>query len=176
MHPQTEDGSKRIMNMKKIIYLAIALLVSAACTEKPSQVKPDDPDTPAVTEETLAQKIAGEWHCTVSDYDADIYLSLLSDKTFELYQKVGEGSHRLYKGTWAIDETTRVLSGKYNDGASWGSSYETTISEDKNSMTLSPKEAASKEDHVYKRCAIPAEVKKNCVIEVKSDGSAVPVL
>lgn len=162
--------------MKKIIYIAIALFVSAACTEKPGPVTPDVPDTPTVTEETLAQKIAGEWHCTVSEYDADIYLSLLSDKTFELYQKVGEGAHRLYKGTWAIDEVTKTLSGKYNDGASWGSSYETTVSEDKNSMTLSPKEAASKEDQVYKRCTIPADVKRNCVIEVKSDGSAVPVL
>ena len=176
MHPQTEDGSKRIPKMKKIIYIAIALFVSAACTEKPGPVTPDVPDTPTVTEETLAQKIAGEWHCTVSEYDADIYLSLLSDKTFELYQKVGEGAHRLYKGTWAIDEVTKTLSGKYNDGASWGSSYETTVSEDKNSMTLSPKEAASKEDQVYKRCTIPADVKRNCVIEVKSDGSAVPVL
>jgi hypothetical protein len=171
--------------MKKLAYIFITLIMAAGCGEKPAPVVPDTPDKPDVPvtpvdppaeEETLAEKIAGEWHCVVSGMDADIYLSLTSDNGFELYQKVGEGSHRLYRGTWTLDEKTRILDGRYNDGSSWGSSYETAVSEDGNSMTLVPKKAAQKEEHVYRRGTIPSEVKDGCVVIVKSSASTAPAL
>lgn len=168
--------------MKKIAYILIALLMAAGCEDKPTPdtpvTPPDKPETPVdppVKEETLAEKITGEWHCVVSDIDADIYLALVSDNTFELYQKVGEGSHRLYRGVWSVNETTKTLSGKYNDGTEWGSSYETSVSEDKNSMTLVPKAATTKEEHIYRRENIPDEVKEGSVVAVKSEDCA-PVL
>ena len=169
--------------MKKIAYILIALLMATGCEDKPTPdtpvTPPDKPETPVdppVKEETLAEKIVGEWHCVVSDIDADIYLALMSDSTFELYQKVGEGSHRLYRGSWSMNETSRTLSGRYNDGTEWGSSYETAVSEDKNSMTLVPKAATAKEEHVYRREAVPASVKEGCLVVVKSTRCGMPVL
>ena len=163
--------------MKKILYILMALMC-IACGEKPAPPTPGpdpgpEPVPPPV--ETLASKIAKEWHCVVSDIDADIYLSLENPSTFELYQKIGEGTHRLYKGTWELDEDTAMLTGKYNDGAVWGSRYTVTLSEDGNSMTLTPSEGS--EAQVYRKESIPSEVKEKAVVIVRSDaGCNVPVL
>ena len=81
--------------MKKILYILMALMC-ISCGEKPTPPNPGpDPGpgpVPPVVDpvETLASKIAKEWHCVVSDIDADIYLSLGDSYTFELYQKIGE--------------------------------------------------------------------------------------
>ena len=125
--------------------------------------------------ETLASKIITEWHCVVSDIDAEIYLSLVESYDFELYQKIGEGAHRLYRGTWTLDEDTAMLTGKYNDGTAWGSGYTVTLSEDGNSMTLTPSKEA--EAQVYRKESIPSDVKEKAVVIVRSDaGCEVPVL
>ena len=153
--------------MKKILYIAALLLSVLSCKEPVDpQPGPEPGPNPPVTEKTLAEKIAGEWHCVVSDMDADIYLSLASDNRFELYQKVGEGAYRLYRGTWSLDEKTAVLTGKYNDGEAWGSGYGVVLSEDENTLTLDP--SAEGEDQTYRKESIPADVKENCVVVVKS--------
>jgi len=153
--------------MKKILYIAALLLSVLSCKEPVDPQPGPGPDpNPPVTEKTLAEKIAGEWHCVVSDMDADIYLSLASDNRFELYQKVGEGAYRLYRGTWSLDEKTAVLTGKYNDGEAWGSGYGVVLSEDENTLTLDP--SAEGEDQTYRKESIPADVKENCVVIVKS--------
>ena len=152
-------------------------LMCLSCGDKPTPPSPGpDPQPPTIDPvETLASKIATEWHCVVSDIDADIYLSLGSSFDFELYQKIGEGAYRLYRGTWELDEDTAMLTGKYNDGAAWGSGYTVTLSEDGNSMTLT----SSKDDsaQVYRKENIPSEVKEKAVVIVRSDaGCDVPVL
>lgn len=167
------------MKMKKLLYTAIAFLSIMGCkgpnTEGPGPGPEPTPPAPPV-EETLASKITGEWHCTVSDIDADIYLSLSSDSTFELYQKVGEGAHRLYRGTWTLDEDAARLSGKYNDGNAWASSYDVAVSEDKNSMTLTSADTSTDEEQTYRRESIPSDVKEGCVVEVRSAETVSPVL
>lgn len=153
--------------MKKILYIAALLLSVLSCKEPVDpQPGPEPGPNPPVVEKTLAEKIAGEWHCVVSDMDADIYLSLASDNKFELYQKVGEGAYRLYRGTWSLDEKTAVLTGKYNDGEAWGSGYGVVLSEDENTLTLDP--SADGEDQTYRKESIPSDVKENCVVVVKS--------
>lgn len=117
---------------------------------------------------TLASKITGEWHSTSLPVTGDIYFSLAEDGAFELYQKIGEGSFRLYRGTWKVDEDKAVLSGKYNDGNAWAASY--SVSLDKDVLTLTSENEA-KEKSTYKKGTIPAEVKENCVVVVKSAGS-----
>ena len=179
MSLETEDGYKSNgSDMKRIAYIVIGLMMVLGC-KKPGPdtpvTPPDVPVDPPAKEETLAEKIIGEWHCTVSDIDADIYLALTSDKKFELYQKVGEGSHRLYRGSWSMDNQN-ILSGRYNDGTSWGSSYATVISEDKNNLTMTPTNAVTQEDHVYRRESIPSAVKDGCITAVKSEDHSEPVL
>lgn len=153
--------------MKKILYIAALLLSVLSCKEPVDpQPGPEPGPNPPVVEKTLEEKIAGEWHCVVSDMDADIYLSLASDNKFELYQKVGEGAYRLYRGTWSLDEKTAVLTGKYNDGEAWGSGYGVVLSEDENTLTLDP--SADGEDQTFRKESIPSDVKDGCVVVVKS--------
>ncbi len=156
--------------MKKLLYIFIAIAAIAGCN------KPDNGDGGGnnngentgggeIKEKTFAEKIAGEWHCSPSNIEADIYVSFTADGKFELYQQITEGAHRLYRGTWTADEAKKEISGKYNDGENWGSSYSITLSEDLNSMTWV--DSASIE-YVYSRKEIPAEVKETCAVVVKS--------
>ena len=154
-------------------------LMCISCGDKPTPTPPGpgtDTEPPVIDPvETLASKIAAEWHCVVSDIDADIYLKFGNSTDFELYQKIGEGAYRLYKGTWELNEDTAMLTGKYNDGTSWGSGYTVTVSEDGNSMTLTP--SANAEDQVYRKESIPSEIKEKAVVIVRSDsGYDAPVL
>ncbi len=145
--------------MKKFIYILLAISALAGCD------KPGKEEEEAPVEKTFIQKISGEWRCSPSNMDAEIYLGFTEDGKFELYQQITEGAFRLYRGTWTADEEKMKISGRYNDGEAWGSSYDLTLSEDANSMTFV--DSASKE-YVYSRQEIPASVKENCVVMVKS--------
>lgn len=162
--------------MKKLLYIAVAFAAVLSCKDPIDPPIPPEPEPPVTEDKKLAEKIVGEWHCTFSDMDADIYVSFADGSAFELYQKVGEGSYRLYRGTWNIDEEASVLNGKYNDGTEWGSSYTIAMSEDEKSMTMSPKKASEPEEHVYRREDIPSEVKERSIVVVKSMTSGEPVL
>ena len=164
--------------MKKILYMIIAAFVLAACGNGNI-----DPDTPPKTDppaekpedkpaEKIADKIIGSWHSTSIAIDGDIYLSFTNDGKMELYQKIGDGAYRLYRGTWTIDENNAVLSGKYNDGTDWASSYKIVMNG--NNMTLTSANDA-KEESKYAKADIPAEVKESSVVVVKSVTDA-PVL
>ena len=145
------------MNMKKIIYLiAAAICLLTSCKK----------------EMTLEEKMVGDWHCTAVSVDAEIYVTFTADKTFSLYQQIGEGAYRVYNGTWSLSGTT--LSGQYNDGASWATSYE-VASSDANTLILSAEGASE----TYSRASggIPEEVLASCVTVVKSEGTdALPFL
>ncbi len=144
----------------------MALAIFAGCEKKPATETPggDEPEKP----KTMTEKMAGEWHCSPTDMKADIYVSFAADGKFELYQQITEGAYRLYRGTWNVaDEEQKVITGKYNDGEDWGSSYVVTVS-DENSMTLEPISVTEPVKYDYTRTAIPAEVKDNCVIMVRS--------
>ena len=136
--------------MKKIIYIiAAALCLLTSCKK----------------ELTLEEKIVGDWHCTAKSVKAEIYVTFTAGKTFALYQQIGEGSYRVYNGTWSIDGTT--LRGQYNDGSSWATSYEVASTDD-NTLSLT----AEGITETYSRVSggIPEEVLASCVTVVKSKG------
>lgn len=141
------------------------MLLMAACGEKGGNGDgPIDPPTPpAPTEQEI---ICGEWHSTSLAVSGDIYLDFNDDKTFEMYQKIGDGAYRLYRGTWNLEND--VLSGKYNDNESWAASYDVDV--DGRNMTLTSKNDAA-EVSKYSSCTIPEEVKTGCEVVVKSDGA-----
>lgn len=139
--------------MRKLIYIMAAVLTLAACGKKPDNK----------TGLTLEQQLCGEWHSTSLAIDADIYISFAENKTFEIYQQITEGAHRLYRGTWNLEGT--LLTGKYNDGEDWAAAYDIAIEGD--ALTLiSANDAAEKS--VYKKTAIPEEIKTGCAVVVKS--------
>lgn len=106
--------------------------------------------------------IEGEWHYATDE--CDIYISFTSEGSFELFQRLGEGRYRLYNGSWRLKEET--LSGEYNDGNPWGSSYKVSF-EGSDKMTLTANNG-SKEAITYTRKSIPEEVLNNSTCEVRS--------
>lgn len=131
--------------MKRLIYIFVAMLmvVTTSCKK----------ETPATNVDNGA-KLVGEWHCTPEQMDVDIYVEFCNDSTFNLYQKIGEGRHRCYSGTWSVKKNT--LSGTYTDGTVWGSSY-TIAFTDSNNMTLTA-ENGSNEVMTYVRESIPSDI------------------
>ena len=142
--------------MKKLLYILTALLLMAGCGEKNHGPEKKEP--------TFEDKLCAEWHSEMLPMDnADIYLQLNKDKTFELYQKIGEGAHRLYRGTWNVEEN--ILTGVYNDGESWAAAYAAAMSD--KFLTLTSQNDAA-EESVFVKEEIPAEVKASCEVMVRS--------
>lgn len=133
--------------MKKLLYIITAALLMAAC----------DKETP------VEQGICGEWHSTTLAADGDIYLSLTEDNKFELYQQIGDGRHRLYRGTYSFEND--ILTGKYNDGEEWAYAYHVVLADD--TMTLTTIDESAQVS-VFQRTSIPTEVRDGSIVIVKS--------
>lgn len=155
--------------MKRTLYILLAAFAIIACGEKADPENENQGSEPVAT---LSSQIIGEWHSESLQIDADIYMAFAQDGTFELYQQIGDGAHRLYRGTWSINEEKAILSGKYNDGNNWAASYSVTL--DKDTLTLTS-DNDTKEKSIYKKETIPAEVKEGCVVVVKSEAAESPV-
>lgn len=162
--------------MKRTLYILLAAFALIACGEKADPENQGGNNNNQGGSEpvaTLSSQIIGEWHSESLQIDADIYMAFAQDGTFELYQQIGDGAHRLYRGTWSINEEKALLSGKYNDGEAWGASYEVAV----NGTTLTlTSDNDAKEKSTYKKESIPTEVKEGCVVVVKSEASESPVL
>jgi hypothetical protein len=140
--------------MKKLLYIFSALVLLASCGKNEEGKKP---------ELTLEQQICGQWHSVSNAIEADLYIDFKADKTFELYQQIGEGAHRLYRGIWNLEGT--LLTGKYNDGEDWAAAYQVEM-RDKQLVLTSNNDTAEKS--TYEKAEIPAEVKETCEVIVKS--------
>lgn len=143
--------------MKRLIYIFSALVLLASCGKNNDDNKP---------ELTLEQQLIGQWHSVSNSLEADLYIDFQEGKTFELYQQIGEGAHRLYRGTWNLEGT--LLTGKYNDGEDWAAAYQVEMRE-KQLVLTSNNDTAEKS--TYEKAEIPAEVKETCEIIVKSSSA-----
>ena len=147
--------------MKKIIsnilFCAMALFAVAACS---------DPEADKL------DKVVGEWHYsgTESGVGIDVYLGLSQDYTFELYQKIGEGPHYLYKGKYKFDG--EVLSGTYNDYTPSAHEYKVTKSGSSLVLTSVSDDSYSV---TYTKEAIPESVKTHYLPATKAV-SVLPIL
>ena len=79
--------------------------------------------TPTISQTPL---VVGNWqlitYCGVAA-EVELYLSLLENNTFTLYQRSGDADFVTFTGTWAYDAETKTLSGVYSDNTKWASSY-----------------------------------------------------
>lgn len=133
--------------MKKLLYIIAATLLMVACGKE----TPDE------------KGIHGQWKSTSLSAEGEIYLSLTEDNKFELYQQIGEGRHRLYRGVYNFEND--ILSGKYNDGEDWAYSYQVVLADD--TMTLTTLDESA-QITVFQRTTIPAEVQEGSIVVVKS--------
>lgn len=135
---------------------AISILITAAVCILSSCEK----------EKTTAEKLVGDWHCQATSIDAELYVTFTAEKTFVLYQQIGEGAFRVYNGTYNLKATDagNILCGEYNDGKPWGSEYVLAFNEGGFTLT------AGDVSETYSRLTdgIPQEVTASCVTVVKS--------
>lgn len=143
--------------MKKIIYMTLALISVAIMGT-------------GCKKDKIQADVVGEWHCTVGI--SDIYVAFGEDSTFELFQKLGEGRYYLYTGTWSVDKD--IISGEYNDGTPWGSSYKISMN-GPDSMTMTATNGSG-EVNTYTREAVPEKVREEHLIAVKSLEIPAPTL
>lgn len=143
--------------ISKILFCTMALFAVAACS---------DPEAEKL------EKIVGEWHYsgTESGVVIDVYVGFSQDYTFELYQKIGDGAHHLYKGKYKFDG--EILSGTYSDYTPWAHEYKVTRSG--SSLTLAS--VASPDYSVtYKKESIPEAVRTHYMPATKTV-SVAPIL
>ena len=127
--------------MKKILYIIASVLLLASCEE----------------EKTMAEKLVGDWHCTSTAIDAEIYANFNAENTFVLYQQIGEGAFRVYNGTYELkaEGSQHTLVGTYNDGTPWGAEYVLNMA-GADAMTLTAADIT--ETYTRVPAGIPAEV------------------
>lgn len=139
------------MNMKKIIYmfLAAAMFVLAGCKEK----------------DEVQHNIVGEWYFSdqESGQDIEIFVAFNIDRTFDLYQKIGEGYPRHLSGTYEVDRT--LVSGMYSDRTPWASDYNVSFVDGNMIMTSTTVEGYSVR---YLKKRIPDEIRDLAVDMTKS--------
>lgn len=139
------------MNMKKIIYmfLAAAMFVLAGCKEK----------------DEVQHNIVGEWYYSdqESGQDIEIFVAFNIDRTFDLYQKIGEGYPRHLTGTYEVDRT--LVSGMYSDRTPWASDYNVSFVNGNMIMTSTAVEGYSVQ---YLKKRIPDEIRDLAVDMTKS--------
>lgn len=137
------------MKARIIILTILSVLLFSGCGNGSKESKP-------VT-------VTGQWELTdivatksvqIGSEKIEIFIDFKEDKTFSLWQKLGEGRHRKYTGTWELTGTT--LTGKYSDGKAWGASYEVSI-EAGNLYMAETKQ--NLETYVYKPTTIPSSLK-----------------
>ena len=107
----------------KILIASVLICLAASCDKAP--------------ETDIA--IVAEWHLIeMTGMDAaslpQVYIDFKADKTFEMYQKVGEGRFRKYDGTYLVTES--LVTGEYSDGESWGSGYTVSFEGDDDILVL----------------------------------------
>lgn len=138
--------------MKKYIYLlAVAIIALVGCEKEGGKDQ----------EHTCV--VCGQWRGEELSAEVGIYMDFLCNGTFELYQKLDNGVFELRRGKWNLE--AGELSGTYNDGEAWATSYKATVSEE--TLTLVAQSEGG-ETNRYKKCEIPAAIKDNCEVIVRS--------
>ena len=88
----------------KIFIAVVAALAMVSCVQ---------------SDEMLLEDVLGDWYYESAEADMplQIYVSFAKDRSFQLFQKDGEGAFRRYVGTYTYDGT--VLDGVYSDKVQW---------------------------------------------------------
>ena len=110
--------------------------------------------------ERITSAEVGQWHLVEWNGEApenfDIYLELLSDGTFNLYQKLQSSDYTHFNGSFTLEGG--YLGGVYDDGSLWTTRYSYALSDSDRRLTLRSCDSQTIES-VYERAEIPSEVR-----------------
>ena len=136
--------------MKKYIYflIAVSACLFVGCSD-------DDDNTVTIDSRVVGEWQLIEWNGNKAE-DFDVYLELLSDGSFNLYQRVEYSYYEHFAGTFSVGEN--LLQGRYNNGESW--EYAFVLSDGGYTLTLTDRN----EVNIYTRMQqIPEDVRKTSV-------------
>lgn len=155
------------MTMKKIfniLFAATALCLTAACQKE-------------VITDSVNPAIVGEWHLSTVEFDGkvqnypfDVYLTINSDCSFELYQKSGSQT-RYDRFTGTCKSEGNLLLGVYSSGTKWGDTYTATVEGD----TLILTNSDGTEIQEYIKESLDAEQKSDANFMTRAN-TASPIL
>ena len=110
-----------------------------------------------------ATELSGCWHLVSlygSEVDADIYIDFGKEDKFVIYQRTESLEFTVFNGTYTIDEEESIVSGVYDDGTQWLSSYNYVVDKENKMLTLTSVENPS-EVAVYELSEVPASATAN---------------
>ncbi len=113
--------------------------------------------------EEKAHELVNCWHLVVlngAEVDVDIYIDFDNDGKFAIYQRTESLEFTVFNGTYTMDEENAIVSGVYNDGTSWLTSYNYVVNKENKTLTLTSTENPS-EVAVYEESEVPASATAN---------------
>ena len=93
----------------------------------------------------------------------DIIIDLAKDGKFTIYQRTDDLSYTVFKGVYEVDEENALLSGVYEDGSLWGSSYHYLVDVEAKELVLESVENPT-EVAVY----VPSEIPASATVNTRS--------
>lgn len=142
------------LKMKKLFYIfaILALFMATGCQEKADRSFP----------------FSGDWHYTATENGVaeDVWVSFLSDGTFEMFQKIGEGPYWYSYGEFTYHPEEKLLQGVYSDRYRWKYDYNVSVSGSTLVMTAVGVENYSVS---YTKETIPSEVREKSLPLTKSE-------
>lgn len=146
---------KKVLSFFLMAFVAVSLNGCSSSDEPISDPDPVDPTVEVTLDAITGEWILSGWSGGTLPSSSQIYLKVNGDNTFDLYQKnVNYAGVTLFEGTYTFNEANALISGKYDDGTDWSSSY--TITATSNTMTW--KVADGSESSTFTRQSIPAEI------------------
>lgn len=124
---------KKLFSIFAVALMALTLNSCGGGSEDPTPTpQPPQPgeEVPVTLENISHPWVLTSWEANGAEGLTDntaIYLELLSNKSFKLYQKnVNITGVILFEGTYTLDAEAKTITGKYSDGENWSATYSIT--------------------------------------------------
>lgn len=121
---------KKLFSIIAVALMALTLNSCGGGDEDPTPTpQPPQPgeEVPVTLENVAHPWVLTSWEADGAEGLTDntaIYLELLSNKSFKLYQKnVNAAGVVLFEGTFTLDAEAKTITGKYSDGENWSATY-----------------------------------------------------
>ena len=140
-------------NLIKILFILSSFIMAAGCQSEGAR---------------YVDQLVGDWCYEGNEggVQETVWLSFSEDRTFEMFQKIGDGAYRSVSGVFGVDAAKKTISGIYEDNYPWKYDYGFSVEGDVLVLTAVQLESYKV---TYRRRTIPAEVRAMSIPLTKSD-------